>query len=75
MTPIINVEATGKNIDKLMKERRLSKREIQEVCGFTTVQTIYKWVHGRCLPTVDNLLVLSYLFGVRIDDILVIENR
>ena len=73
MTPIINVEATGKNIDKLMKERRLSKRDVQAVCGFTTVQTIYKWVHGKCLPTVDNLLVLSYLFDVTIDDILVIE--
>ena len=73
MTPIINVEATGKNIDKLMKERRLSKREVQTVCGFTTVQTIYKWVHGKCLPTVDNLLVLSYLFEVKIEDILVIE--
>ena len=73
MTPIINLEATGKNIDKLMKERRLSKRDVQAVCGFTTVQTIYKWVHGKCLPTVDNLLVLSYLFDVTIDDILVIE--
>lgn len=73
MTPIINVEATGKNIDKLMKERRLSKRDVQAVCGFTTVQTIYKWVYGKCLPTVDNLLVLSYLFDVTIDDILVIE--
>lgn len=73
MTPIINVEATGKNIDKLMKERRLSKRDVQAVCGFSTVQTIYKWVHGKCLPTVDNLLVLSYLFDVTIDDSLVIE--
>lgn len=73
MTPIINLEATGKNIDKLMKERRLSKRDLQNVMGFTTPQTIYKWVHGKCLPTIDNLLVLSYLFGVKIDDILVIE--
>lgn len=73
MTPIINVEATGKNIDKLMKERRLSKRDVQVVCGFSTVQTIYKWVHGKCLPTVDNLLVLSYLFEVKIEDILVVE--
>ena len=73
MTPIINLEATGKNIDKLMKERGLSKRDVCEMCGLTAVQTIYKWVHGKCLPTIDNLLVLSYLFGVKIDDILVIE--
>lgn len=75
MNPYINMKATGTNIDNLMRERRLSKHDIKRICGFTTVQPVYKWIYGQSLPTVDNLLILSYLFGVKIDDILVIERR
>jgi transcriptional regulator with XRE-family HTH domain len=42
--------------------------------GFTTPQAIYKWQHGRALPTLDNLVALAAVFGVKIDDILVYQD-
>ena len=71
--PVINAAATGKNIESLRKQRGLSVRELQDVLGFATPQAIYKWQRGACLPTVDNLVVLSAVFHVPIDSIIVIE--
>lgn len=71
--PIINLVRTGKNIQDLRKQRGLSVRDLQQVLGFATPQAIYKWQHGTTLPTVDNLVVLSAVFRVPIDAILVTE--
>lgn len=40
--------------------------------GFGTPQAIYKWQRGDTLPTIDNFVVLSSVFGVKIDDILAV---
>ena len=67
------MKATGENIVKLRKKAGLSVKDIQSACGFGTPQAVYKWQQGLALPTVDNLLVLSVLFGVTIDDILIVD--
>ena len=69
--PSINLEATGKHIAQLRKERGLSVRDLQNYFGFDAPQAIYKWQSGAALPTVDNLLALSVLLGVSMDSILV----
>ena len=71
--PVINAAATGKNIELLRKQRGLSVRDLQDVLGFATPQAIYKWQHGTSLPTVDNLVLLSAVFRVPIDEIIVTE--
>ena len=72
--PIINAAATGRNIEALRKQRGLSVRDLQDVLGFATPQAIYKWQHGASLPTVDNLVVLSAVLRVPIDEIIVVED-
>lgn len=69
----VDLVATGKNIEKLRKEAGLSVKELQNIFGFGTPQAIYKWQHGTALPTVDNLVLLSAIFKVSIDEILVVE--
>lgn len=64
---------TGNNINRLRKEKGLSIREIQEAMGFNTPQAIFKWQRGEALPTIDNLVVLSELFNMTIDEIVVRE--
>lgn len=68
------MELTGRNIEMLRKKNNMTVRELQECFGFETPQAIYKWQRGSALPTVDNLLYLSILFKVTIEDILVIED-
>lgn len=71
--PTVDLVATGKNIEKLRKEAGLSVKDLQNIFGFGTPQAIYKWQHGTALPTVDNLVLLSAIFKVSIDEILVLE--
>lgn len=75
MMPIINTIATGRNIMRLRELSGLSVKDIQDVFGFATPQAVYKWQHGTALPTIDNLVVLAAVFGVTMDDIVVIETN
>ena len=71
MIPTINMVKTGQNIMNLRVAAGLSVKDLQDIFGFATPQAIYKWQHGTALPTIDNLVVLASVLGVRIDDILV----
>ena len=73
--PYIDMEATGKNIERLRRKAGLSVRELAEIFGFATPQAIYKWQHGTSMPTIDNLVVLAEVLEVRIDDILIVDGR
>ena len=73
-TPTINLEATGDNIRTMRRERGITVRDIAEHMGFTTEQPIYKWQRGDCLPTIDNLIILSRMFRCYVEDILVIDD-
>ena len=71
--PAINMAKTGQNIVILRKQAGLSVKDLQDAFGFGTPQAIYKWQQGLALPTIDNLVVLATLLGVKIDDILVVD--
>lgn len=69
--PTIDMVQTGKNITRLRELAGMSVRQLQEIFGFATPQAIYKWQHGTALPTIDNMIVLASVFGVKIDDIVI----
>lgn len=71
--PVIDVPRTGAKIDLLRKKANLSVKDIQKIFGFESPQAIYKWIHGRSLPTVDNLIILAEIFNVTVEDILSIR--
>ena len=66
----IDVAATGKRIMELRESSGISARELTDMMGLT-IQAYYRWVHGDVLPTVDNLVILADIFGVKMDDIIV----
>lgn len=69
LRPVIDLQQTGEKIKSLRKFSGFSVHELQDLFGFQYPQAIYAWEKGHSVPTVDNLLVLSRLFGVAIDDI------
>ena len=71
--PAIDMIATGQRITDLRVAAGMSVKDLQDVFGFNTPQSIYKWQHGTAMPTIDNLVVLSAIFGVAIDDIIVLR--
>ena len=73
--PTIDLVATGKNIIKLREESGLSVRDLQNIFGFATPQAIYKWQNGTALPTIDNLIVLSAVFKVSMEEIIIVQTK
>ena len=71
--PIIDTVATGHKINQLRIAAGMSVKDMQMVFGFATPQAIYKWIHGAAMPTIDNLVILAAIFGVTMDDIVVVE--
>ncbi len=71
--PFINTIATGQNIDRMRIAAGMSVKDVQTVFGFATPQAVYKWIHGAAMPTIDNLVILAALFGVTMDDIVVVD--
>ena len=69
----IRQEATGKRIKELLHDNGYSVKDIQEVMGFENPQAVYKWLSGKSLPSLDNLLILSKLLHTSIEDILVVD--
>lgn len=71
--PTINLIATGENINHMRLEAGIAVKDVQEACGFSTPNAVYKWIHGQSLPTIDNMLILASMLNVTLNDILVVE--
>ena len=72
--PVIDRVKTGRCIERQRRQAGLTVRELQAYFGFEYPQAIYKWQHGTAMPTIDNLIVLAKVLGVKVDDILVIND-
>lgn len=76
MEPIylsIQQRETGNQIKRLLKENGYTVKDVQSAMGFENPQAIYKWMAGRSLPSLDNLIILSRILHISIEDILVID--
>lgn len=69
--PVIDLQKTGEKIKNLRKISGYSVRDLQEIFGFEYPQAVYSWEQGKNVPTIDNLLILSQLFSVPIETIVV----
>ena len=72
--PTIDKVKTGRRIKALMKKRGLNVKNVKEYLGLGSVQSVYHWLDGQSMPTLDNLYALSDLLKVPMD-MLVYGNR
>ena len=69
MFPLINKRETGINLRRIMDKRGFSAKDVQEYLGLGCIQSVYRWIDGINMPTIDNLYALSELFQLPIDSI------
>ena len=67
MFPIIDRKRTGIRLRRVMDERGLSVKDVQQYLELGSVQSVYHWLNGLSMPTIDNLYALSELFQILID--------
>lgn len=73
--PLVDAEATGKRIHELMIERGFDAHDIQKVMGGLSHTSVYNWFNGKSLPRIDFLVVLSNLFNMPLDDLIVVQHQ
>ena len=69
----IQPQETGKKIKSLLTEKGFSVKDVQSAMGFENPQAIYKWISGKSLPSLDNLVILSRLLHTSMESILVVD--
>lgn len=67
---VIDKKETAMNIRQLMKVNNATPKELQHYLGFSCIQSIYHRLDGFTLPSIDNLVLLSHLWDIPINDIL-----
>lgn len=67
----IDMIETGKHLKKLAQSKGYSVKDIQQYLGLSCPQPVYRWYKGVILPSVDNLLKLSELYQVHMEELLV----
>ena len=65
---------TGQNIRQKMELAGVTIQDIRNALSFTTPHTIYRWLAGDSLPSMENLYALSELLDTPIDG-LIVGNR
>lgn len=75
--PVIDVEATSKNLKRLREERNLKTSEIQSLFNMTYPQAIYNWENPekKDLPNIDHLVTLAKFYKVSLDELIVIKTE
>lgn len=71
MYPRIDKIETGKRIQSLMEIRGLKPTDVQDKLSLCCVQTVYKWLRGESIPSIDILYSLCVLLRVNVDSLLV----
>lgn len=74
MYPKINMKATGMRIRQIMDCQKLTVKDVQQYLNLSSVQSVYHWLKGQSMPTIDNLYALSGLFQLPID-VMIVGNR
>ena len=73
--PEVDLRNTGKILKKLRTINNLTVKDLQEFFGFDYPNAIYDWEKGLKLPCMSNLIALSYLYEVSINDILLKDEQ
>lgn len=62
---------SGQRIYSIISENGYSVKEVQEILNLACPQSVYRWMYGYSLPSVDNLYMLSKIFNMHMEDFLV----
>ena len=69
----VNVAETGKKLKRMRKASGIKLKDLIKEIGIASFMPIYKWENGKCLPKVDTLLNLAAVYGVSMEEMLVIN--
>lgn len=67
----LDVVQTGKRLESIIRGNNCRISDLQRILNLSCPQPIYRWMYGQILPSVDNLYMLSRIFEMHMEDMLV----
>ena len=67
----IDAVMTGQVLHNKIRKKGYTVSEIQSKLNLSCPQSIYRWLKGKTLPSVDNLYTLSMILKVHMEELLV----
>ena len=68
--PTIDMIKTGENIKTMRKRNHMTVDELAKACGISHT-AVCKWQSGASVPSIDNFIILSFVWQIPIDEIIV----
>ncbi|MBQ9277977.1 MAG: helix-turn-helix transcriptional regulator [Lachnospiraceae bacterium] len=62
---------TGLKIWEICDDKGIEVKDIVRIMSSVSKKTVYNWINGEKLPSIDNLYRLSVLLNVSMDELLV----
>ncbi|HDR7781679.1 MULTISPECIES: helix-turn-helix domain-containing protein [Bacillus] len=59
----------GQQLKKLRESKGFSQEDVAKKIGVTR-QAVYKWEHDKSCPDIDNLILLSEMYNVTLDELI-----
>ncbi len=73
MNKVLDKEGTCRKIKALCAEKNISVSVVTERLDVSP-QTVYSWMSGRKMPSVDHMVELSALFEISLDEFIVTKD-
>lgn len=67
---VVDMDATAKMLKTYMDIKGLTVKDVSAITNVSR-QVVYRWLNGMSMPSVDNLVILSDIFDVPIDVLIV----
>ena len=71
----IDLQMTGRLLRLRLRRAGISVKQVQKAIGLECPQSIYRWLSGQALPSVENLYILHRLLGCGMEDLLLTKDR
>lgn len=65
---------TGEKIHDIFIKNGCTVKDIQCFLNFACPQSIYRWIKGQTMPSIDNLYRMAEIFQIHMEDLLVTKN-
>ncbi|PGO32744.1 transcriptional regulator [Bacillus cereus] len=59
----------GQQLKRLRESKGFSQEDVAKKIGITR-QAVYKWEHDKSCPDIDNLILLSEMYNVTLDELI-----
>lgn len=69
----LNKKKTGKRIQTAITSSKYSFTDVARALELTSERTVYYWINGKKIPSLENIINLSLMFNIKVEDLIAVD--